>query len=68
MFIKFNAKNYINISLKFSSRENFIQSIKNIIKAIQLEPQNAEFYNIKGDIYYELKEYKKVIKEYKKAI
>jgi len=48
--------------------DKHIQTIKDLNKAIELDPNNAAAYNNRGYAYYNLKEYDKAIRDYDRAI
>ena len=49
-------------------REEYLDAIHSLTKAIELDPQNASYYNIRGVAYVKCEEYEKAIEDYDKAI
>jgi len=48
--------------------ENYLKAVKDYSKAIELDPDNAEYHNSRGITYQWMKEYKKAIEDTSKAI
>jgi tetratricopeptide (TPR) repeat protein len=48
--------------------EDVNEKIKLFSNAIELNPENADYFNNRGDVYYALEQYDKAIEDYSKAI
>lgn len=61
-------KLWIKLGELYKTSKNFSASLDAIKNAVELEPKNADYRIILGDIYIELNSYEKALIEYKKAI
>ncbi len=65
---KINADAYFSIAAAFLRQKNYKQALQNIEKAIQANPQNSEYYRLKGICLRELKQPDKALANFNKAI
>ena len=54
--------------LKLSELRKYEKAIEDISEAIDLDPNQPNNYNIRGEVYYELNEFEKAIEDASKAI
>ena len=65
---RFSAEDFFHLHITFLKRGEFIQAIERIDKAIELDPQNAVFYNNRGMTKGTLEDYQGAISDLDKAI
>lgn len=66
--INTNISKFISLANKEINNQNYEEALKYANSIIHLNPQNVDGYSIRGDIYYELKQYNESIQNYDKAI
>lgn len=58
---------HYNLSITFKEKKMHPEALLEINEAIRINPENSDYYNFKGNIYW-IKQYQKAIEAYKEAI
>lgn len=63
-----NLKNYLEQTITYCDQGQYDQALVEINKALDINPRDADMFNVRGVIYFEKGEYDRAISDYSKAI
>lgn len=62
------ANTHISKANSFAKSKKYSEALEELSKALEIEPDNARIYKIRGNVYYAQRDYKKSLADFNKVI